>query len=129
VSRRHCLLRFQDDCLVAEDLKSANGTFLNGLRLTRPEVVRPGDRLEIGPLVFVVEYQLTPAAIERLLHGGGVPEPAEEFVQALPVDEAGAMPAEIVEEPEVIEGVVVLDDAEPLVPDQAEFRDFLSGLK
>src|SRR5437870_8147434 len=49
VSRRHCRLSFHDEFLVVEDLDSANGTYLNGERVTKPRKVKPGDRLEIGP--------------------------------------------------------------------------------
>ena len=28
--------------------------------------MRPGDRLEVGPVTFVIEYELTPEAVERL---------------------------------------------------------------
>jgi predicted component of type VI protein secretion system len=131
VSRRHCVLRFQNDLLVVEDLRSANGTFLNGLRVTRPEVVRPGDRLEVGPLVFLVEYQLSQAAMDRLLHHGGSADPTDDFVEALPVagDEVTPLPAQIVGEPEIIEGVVVLDEAEPLVIPDGDFQDLLTGLQ
>jgi pSer/pThr/pTyr-binding forkhead associated (FHA) protein len=57
VSRRHCRLSFHDDCLVVEDLQSANGTYLNGVRIKDTQPVRPGDRLEVGPVTFLVEYQ------------------------------------------------------------------------
>ena len=33
VSRRHCLIRFEAEELILEDLNSANGTFLNGKRI------------------------------------------------------------------------------------------------
>src|SRR4051812_4473060 len=59
VSRRHCLLSFRDGFLSVEDLLSANGTYLNGERVAGKQVVRPGDRLDVGPVTFVVEYQLT----------------------------------------------------------------------
>jgi predicted component of type VI protein secretion system len=35
-----------------EDLGSTNGTFLNGGRLGRPELLRKGDRLQIGSTVW-----------------------------------------------------------------------------
>ncbi len=66
VSRRHCVLCIQDGYLTVEDLGSANGTFVNGQRTRGRSVVRPGDHLEIGPVRFVVEYELTPAAVARL---------------------------------------------------------------
>jgi pSer/pThr/pTyr-binding forkhead associated (FHA) protein len=61
VSRRHCRLSFRDDCLVVEDLQSANGTYLNGVRIKDTHIVRPGDRLEIGPVTFLVKYKVASA--------------------------------------------------------------------
>jgi pSer/pThr/pTyr-binding forkhead associated (FHA) protein len=67
VSRSHCrMYRVKPGFVVAEDLHSANGTLLNGERLTGLQVVRPGDRLKVGPFLFVVEYELTPAAVDAL---------------------------------------------------------------
>src|ERR1700746_1475281 len=70
VSRRHCLLTFHDGCLRVEDLDSVNGTFLNGSRVVGKQVVRPGDYLEIGPARFLVEYEITQDALDRLEHAG-----------------------------------------------------------
>jgi predicted component of type VI protein secretion system len=142
VSRRHCLLRFQEEYLTVEDLDSSNGTFLNGERVTRKEVVRPGDRLEIGPLVFLVQYQLTPAAIDRLLRGDPLEGAAEEFVEALPLAEddpntvkvdgsgpEGTDRGEPAGADEVVEGIPLLDDAEGWqLPEAGELRDILSHL-
>jgi pSer/pThr/pTyr-binding forkhead associated (FHA) protein len=66
VSRRHCLLSIQEDHVDVEDLDSINGTFVNGQRVVGKHTVRPGDHLEIGPLKFIVEYELSPAALERV---------------------------------------------------------------
>ena len=67
VSRVHCRLYPTNEGFVAvEDLKSANGTRLNGQRITGTHVVRPGDCLKIGPITFVVEYELTPESLESL---------------------------------------------------------------
>ena len=66
VSRRHCRLLLQDGLVTVEDLDSVNGTFLNGRRIRETEYVRPGDRLEVGPVTFTVEYELTPDALARL---------------------------------------------------------------
>jgi hypothetical protein len=66
VSRRHCLLSIQEDHVDVEDLDSINGTFVNGQRVVGKQMLRPGDHLEIGPLKFIVEYELSPAALERL---------------------------------------------------------------
>jgi pSer/pThr/pTyr-binding forkhead associated (FHA) protein len=57
VSRLHCRLLVGADGLVrVEDLGSVNGTLINGTPIHGLEVVRPGDRLGLGPVTFVVEY-------------------------------------------------------------------------
>ena len=66
VSRQHCRLLVEDGLVTVEDLGSVNGTFLNGQRIRGAELVRPGDTLEVGPVTFVVEYELTPEALNRL---------------------------------------------------------------
>jgi pSer/pThr/pTyr-binding forkhead associated (FHA) protein len=67
VSRSHCrLYRVKPGFVVAEDLHSTNGTRLNGDRLVGLQAVRPGDRLKVGPFTFIVEYELTPAALDAL---------------------------------------------------------------
>lgn len=52
VSRRHALLRGIYDGAVIKDLKSANGTFVNGKRIGVPVMLQPGDRVQIGPFAF-----------------------------------------------------------------------------
>ncbi len=67
VSRVHCrVYPAPEGFVVVEDLNSANGTLLNGARIRGAHVVRPGDRLKVGPITFVVEYELTPTALDSL---------------------------------------------------------------
>lgn len=47
-SRRHCRLRRAGGGWLLEDLESRNGTRLNGLALTGPTALSPGDRIEVG---------------------------------------------------------------------------------
>jgi ABC-type multidrug transport system ATPase subunit len=49
VSRRHARLLRDGNHVVLHDLGSANGTFVNGRRLTRKVELHPGDRIDIGP--------------------------------------------------------------------------------
>jgi len=65
VSRRHCELTIDDDELVVKDLKSSNGTFVNGERVRSRELA-PGDLLAVGPLVFVVRIDGHPKEIDPL---------------------------------------------------------------
>ncbi|HEY5935658.1 MAG TPA: FHA domain-containing protein [Kofleriaceae bacterium] len=48
VSKRHARLVFRDGKHILVDLKSTNGTFVNGRRLTSPLVVRETDQIYIG---------------------------------------------------------------------------------
>jgi serine phosphatase RsbU (regulator of sigma subunit)/pSer/pThr/pTyr-binding forkhead associated (FHA) protein len=47
-SRLHAEVRQRDDGIWVSDLGSANGTYLNGQRLTSPARLRNGDRVRIG---------------------------------------------------------------------------------
>jgi ABC-type multidrug transport system ATPase subunit len=49
VSRRHARLVVVGGHVLVMDLGSANGTFVNGRRLTHRVALKPGDRLDIGP--------------------------------------------------------------------------------
>jgi pSer/pThr/pTyr-binding forkhead associated (FHA) protein len=50
VSRRHALIRYQPESLSFEisDLGSSNGTFVNGQRLLNSQVLKSGDRIQLG---------------------------------------------------------------------------------
>ena len=59
VSRLHCHLRFEGDALLAIDLGSANGTFINDIRVLpdHPAPLSDGDILRLGNLVIEVTHQ------------------------------------------------------------------------
>jgi pSer/pThr/pTyr-binding forkhead associated (FHA) protein len=98
VSRSHCrLYRVKPGFVVAEDLQSTNGTRLNGDRLNGLQVVRPGDRLKVGPFAFVVEYELTPAALEALRK---FDRAAQRLRKQVRLDGAGPLPPPPQEKPE-----------------------------
>src|SRR5262249_50085694 len=59
ISRRHCLITLSNGQVTVEDLSSANGTFLNGVRLTGVKPVRSNDNLRIGPLTFTIKFEGT----------------------------------------------------------------------
>jgi len=58
VSRLHCRLTADDDGIDVEDLKSTNGTFVNGTRLSPRARLRPGDRLRVGRMEMVVDREV-----------------------------------------------------------------------
>ena len=53
VSRRHASLTWDGRQFIIQDLGSANGTFVNGVRLTTPQVLQPGDVIGLGPTVLL----------------------------------------------------------------------------
>ena len=48
VSRKHCAIIKRDEVLWAEDLRSRNGTFVNGLQLSEPKQLADGDLVRVG---------------------------------------------------------------------------------
>jgi pSer/pThr/pTyr-binding forkhead associated (FHA) protein len=107
VSRQHCRLRQANGVVTVEDLDSVNGTFVNGRPVSSPQLVRPGDRLEVGPITFVVEYELSDEALARFRD---IPA-MEQIEEVLPVEEA--------EEPQQDEelSLETLSDADLIIPE------------
>lgn len=64
VSRHHARLRQTGDGYAAEDLKSANGLFVNGDRVTEPRPLQSGDVIRLGEVVELVYEAVTPAEAE-----------------------------------------------------------------
>ncbi len=54
VSRHHCSIQIRDDKLFVNDLKSSNGTFINGKPLTSETELLPGGTLTVGPMTFLL---------------------------------------------------------------------------
>jgi class 3 adenylate cyclase len=51
-SRRHALLTLQGNHVLVEDLRSTNGTFLDGERIDMPVVLRAGSTIRVGDTVI-----------------------------------------------------------------------------
>jgi two-component system, cell cycle response regulator len=65
VSRRHAKISITKNGVFIEDLRSANGTFVNGAPLSDPAKLRDGDMITIGPAAF--KY-FAPGNVEQLFH-------------------------------------------------------------
>lgn len=135
VSRLHCRLRMENGIVTVEDLESVNGTFVNDSRIREPEIIHPGDRLTLGPVTFVVEYELDAEEVQPL--------EGDELVEAEATD--AQVEVEVVEEasskvatkpPPATEPVEVLEvETFPLseneelnISDSDHLRDFLIEL-
>jgi pSer/pThr/pTyr-binding forkhead associated (FHA) protein len=57
VSRQHAEIRPRGGSWVLTDLGSTNGSRINGRQLEGPEVVRPGDEIELGSTMLRFELE------------------------------------------------------------------------
>jgi pSer/pThr/pTyr-binding forkhead associated (FHA) protein len=55
VSRQHCLLDVTRFGATIRDLGSRTGTLVNGNRLMGERLLKTGDVVEVGPMVFAIE--------------------------------------------------------------------------
>jgi len=74
VSRRHARLVRRDGTLLLEDLRSANGTMVNGVRISEPVPLADGDLVRIGDYGVALRADAMP--LEVPLPRTAVPEPA-----------------------------------------------------
>jgi pSer/pThr/pTyr-binding forkhead associated (FHA) protein len=81
VSRQHCELHVGENDLYVEDLNSVNGTYINDVAVIGKQRLNPGDRLLVGPLLFVVEFAPVPKDFEldlpRLAPKESPPRPSQ----------------------------------------------------
>ena len=55
LSRRHTRFVCRDGKMIVVDLRSTNGTYVNGERVGSPRVLKPGDAVLIGDLTFEIK--------------------------------------------------------------------------
>ncbi len=66
VSKRHARLLFRDGRFIVTDLKSTNGTYVNGRKIAQATIVREGDKIYVGD--FVLRVELPPATPSSAPH-------------------------------------------------------------
>ena len=64
VSKHHARLLFRDGRFIVTDLKSTNGTYVNGRKISQATIVREGDKIYIGDFVLRLETRAAAAAAE-----------------------------------------------------------------
>ncbi len=74
VSARHCRLRLAPQGFVVEDLGSANGTFVNGRRISGPVPVTPRDRVTLGQKIPLPWPDATLPAVPVVIRVGRLPD-------------------------------------------------------
>src|SRR4026209_1230137 len=55
VSKRHARIVLMDGKFIIVDLKSTNGTYVNGRKITSPLAVKETDKIYIGDFILTVE--------------------------------------------------------------------------
>jgi pilus assembly protein CpaF len=83
VSKRHSRIVLKDGRFIVVDLKSTNGTYVNGRKITSPLVVKSTDKIYIGDFIMSVD---DPSA-------AGLAEAAEDDVAEAPQSEPPPAPA------------------------------------
>lgn len=68
VSGNHAEIRRLGNTIVIEDLKSMNGSFINGTRISSPVTLRAGDLIKIGASVFRFAERESETALTESLH-------------------------------------------------------------
>jgi sulfite reductase (NADPH) flavoprotein alpha-component len=76
-SRRHARISWKAIEYVIEDLNSSNGTILNGELLTRPHLLKSGDRIGIGQSTLLFEVEGAEAPVESMADETIVPKPSK----------------------------------------------------
>ncbi|MGI5860707.1 MAG: ATPase, T2SS/T4P/T4SS family [Myxococcales bacterium] len=54
ISKHHSRIVYKDGRFIVLDLRSTNGTYVNGKRISAPQVVRPTDKVYIGDYILTV---------------------------------------------------------------------------
>jgi serine/threonine protein kinase len=94
ISRHHCRIELGERGLIVTDLGSANGTFVNKLRVkpSNSALLRPGDTLQLGKTILKVSLENAPPGFARpawkcLLCGIDLPPDAASTDEATGVEE------------------------------------------
>lgn len=64
VSKHHARLLFRDGRFIVTDLKSTNGTYVNGRKIAQATIVREGDKVYVGDFVLRLDSAAGSAAIQ-----------------------------------------------------------------
>jgi pilus assembly protein CpaF len=75
VSKRHARIVLKDGKFIIVDLKSTNGTYVNGRKITSPLVVKETDKIYIGDFILGVEETGAGRPAAAGDHGGPQPAP------------------------------------------------------
>jgi pilus assembly protein CpaF len=78
VSKRHARIVLKDGKFIIVDLKSTNGTYVNGRKITSPLVIKDTDKIYIGDFIMGVDESGSGAGDLAMDPGSGPMPPARE---------------------------------------------------
>jgi pilus assembly protein CpaF len=106
VSKRHARIVLKDGKFIIVDLKSTNGTYVNGRKITSPLVVKDSDKIYIGDFIVGVDEAANaegdgpsetttsppgPDRINAMAADARPPRPTEAAPQPMPIPMGGGM--------------------------------------
>jgi pilus assembly protein CpaF len=92
VSKHHARLLFRDGRFIVTDLKSTNGTYVNGRKISQATIVREGDKIYIGDFVLRLETAQAGASPDASYQS----PPGEDSQGRTPMRQQGPLPREAV---------------------------------
>jgi pilus assembly protein CpaF len=92
VSKHHARLLYRDGRFIVTDLKSTNGTYVNGRKITQATIVREGDKIYIGDFVLRLETGHGAAAAEAAAADDSSPRATAPRISPLIRDGASGPP-------------------------------------
>lgn len=134
ISKRHSRIVLRDGKFIIVDLKSTNGTFVNGKRISSPQVLKDSDKIYIGDYTLQLEMKAGLGAgpvVENKLPSPPPPaaKPANGVANGSAPPAAAAAPdsdADLLfegDEPRPSAADELLDDLEPAVPASPRPKD------
>ncbi|HEY5926156.1 MAG TPA: ATPase, T2SS/T4P/T4SS family, partial [Kofleriaceae bacterium] len=106
VSKRHARIVLKDGKFIIVDLKSTNGTYVNGRKITSPLVVKDSDKIYIGDFIVGVDEAANaegdgpsetttsppgPDRVNQMAADARPPRPTEAAPQPMPIPMGGPM--------------------------------------
>jgi len=116
VSKHHARLLFRDGRFIVTDLKSTNGTYVNGRKIAQATVVREGDKIYIGDFVLRLDG-VGPSQIAA--NDASEPQPAQPSPEPSPSDGSSPVlgsPQPLERDPDDSEGGGEVAQRAPRVP-------------
>src|SRR5579862_1157888 len=77
VSKRHARIVLKDGKFIIVDLKSTNGTYVNGRKITSPLVVKDADKIYIGDFIVGVDESASSEGESSSSETGATPPGAD----------------------------------------------------